>query len=444
MRRAKLVDQLEGAEVVGLGAKYGIAEADEIVQFTRIGADGNALMTRTYTNLVPRGGDTLDSLPVLTLSTKGFVGIAPPKIKILDDSNNYYANPTWQVVESDDAESVGRSIGRISFSPPLRKTKPLSLEVSYLLCNAFQFVEEYRRTVSRPPESMEHNQSSFRAVYPRLATDIIVFPPRLGPKQRPLVHVSRGADPTDPDEAETEFCNASGISVVYDPGIISLSVRAPLPDFNYRVSWHLRSESEFNGILYTDPGVQAYYDLTQARLLNQASEDALVDALRLVRTGLPELIDGETGISLHVAVVERVGWGAQLSIKTELRRFARLNSAAGNQSSGYSFVPGVGVAGQVFRGGQPILFKNQGRAGGEFYVKVPDQRDVHAALYCVPLPVLPGGINDIPTYGVVSISTYSERSRLCSLNTTTTRPVLLSLTDIIQGKINKQIQAVLR
>ncbi len=446
IRWERIVEQLEGEEVPGLASKYGVAEAQESVRVTRIEDDGNAFMTRTYRELIPRGQDTLASLPFMTLSTQGFVGVEPPQVRILD-GKNYYTEVKWEVSASRPG-GLGGSIGRLTFVPALHKDKPLSLEITFLLCNAFEFVEEYRRAVPNAAGSLEHSMTSFRSIYPRVAKDIVLFPPKLGPKQRPVIHVSKkGA--LEPDDAETEFCE-NALSVVEEPGIVSLVVRKPLPDFDYKISWHLRSEREFNEICYSTAGVEAYRKLAQPRPPHVHAKGELIRALASVKAAFATIIDEMTRVSLHVAVVSTSGFGTDRVVRRELQPFATLDTEGGLALEvERSFLPGAGVAGQAFRAGQPILFRKQGQDGSRFYLRVEEQEQIHSVLYCVPLPVISAERADdvavasaVPVYAVLTLSTFSEESGLLTLNTSNVSS-LLPLTDVIQGALNNDIQRIL-
>src|SRR5207249_4721632 len=83
------------------------------------------------------------------------------------------------------------------------------------------------------------------------------------------------------------------------------------------------------------------------------------------------LIDKSTELSLHLPIVSVDGHGDQRQIKTLLHRFAFVGTASAgiDQALPRTFRPGIGLAGQAFRGRHSILFNKQGDAGSEFYVR---------------------------------------------------------------------------
>jgi len=439
IRQEKLVRQLDGVTVQGLGCKYGSAKADEISRVTRIDADGNALMRRTYRNLLPTGQEPIDRLPVQTLSRVGFLGVAPPKIAILEDRDRYYRTLAWKEIPLEGG-SVGGVLGVIEFTPRLHPHHPLSIQVEYLMCNTFQFVRDYRRGISDPVEDLEHSVSRNRAVYPRVTTEVILFPQGFGPTQAPLVHVAR-RDTDEPDEAETAYCR-NLLSVVYDPGIISLTVRDPLPDFNYRVSWHLRSEKDFNRICYTPEGVAAYERLKRRALPSPDLIAKLTEVLLGLKRDLANVnvIDDYTEVMLQLLVVDESGHGEQRVVRSVLHRFAAIT--AGDRAltqQPNAFAPGIGLAGQAFRGRHPLLFRKSGEGNSEFYIQFRKEDPVHSVLLSVPLPALG---DDDPAYGVISLGAFADNSILTTLRAEEKFPFLF-LIDVIQGKVNREIQNVL-
>lgn len=435
-RRRHIINQLEGFNIVELGCQYGIATADELIRHLRIYEDGNARMTYTYNNLVPRGRETLAQLPIRTFAQGLFLGLEPPSIRILRDQNAYYQSPEWRFVPTDDRRQI---VGNIVFTPELNAKRPVSLEIEFLLCNAFQFVKEYRRAITDPPENQEHHSGRLRALYPKVVKDVILFPQRLAPKGPPLPHVFRKDKP--PDIMETEYAT-NALSHSSERGIFSMSVHEPLPDFDYKLSWELLSEKEINEILYTVEGVEVFEKLSQASPPTELQRTRLTGALEsfkseLSNTRAPRIIDDKTEVSLHIAVVASEGYQEQRTVKTTLHRFAHLASVS---SGSHTFSPGEGITGQAFRSRAPILFERLGQRGSEFYVKRENQSDVHSILYCVPLPVIPFERAKVPVYGVLSIGSYVERSTLVELKQDHVREFM---TDVIMGRLNLKIQKML-
>jgi len=433
-RRRKLIERLENEMIPELDSKYGVAEADKVTRRVEIFEDGNARLTFTYDDLIPRGRETLALLPLRTVAQGAFFGLLSPTIKVLRDQDNYYQQPKWKTLESIQKGMVGN----ICFTPDLHIRHPLSLEIEFLACNAFQFVQEYQRASSQPSVSHEHHWGVARTVYPQVARDVVIFPMRLAPKGPPRPHARRHNEP--PDILETEHTSHT---LNYSPerGIISLLVREPLPDYRYEVSWDLLPEDDFNSIFYTPEGVARFRLLAQKSPPNDELKTSLVKLLnafrqRLGRANTPSVLEDKTEISLHLAVVKQHDYGPDRRVEVRLHRFAGLGTGA---SGANSFVPGEGIAGQVFRSRQPILFEKQYQLGCQFYV-ARENKDIHSLLYCVPLPVIPAEQARVPVYGVLSVGSYADRSSLDDLRKDAVRGFF---TDLVMGRLNRQIQEIL-
>jgi hypothetical protein len=330
-------------------------------------------------------------------------------------------------------------VGQVVFKPELHPERPLSFEIEFLICNAFQFARERRRALSEPAESQEHHFGIVRAVYPSVAKDVILFPPRLAPVDRPRLHVSRDGEP--PDIVESEH-STDALSHSSERGIISLTVREPLPDYQYKISWELLSDEEINDIRYSREGIDRFQRLAQAAPPLEPLKVSLTKVLESLKTELastaaPRIIDDKTEVSLHIAVVASSGAGETRTIKTELHHFADLSRVSSGKNV---FLPGEGIAGQAFRSRQPILFEKQGDQGTQFYVVRPNQSQTHSVLYGVPLPVVPSARATSPVYGVVSLGSYAEHSGLQELKSD---PIRGFFTDVVMGWLNEQIQEIL-
>lgn len=430
-RRRNLVERLEDQVISDLGSRYGVATADKVTREVQIYEDGNTRMTYTYEGLVPRGSDTLELLPMRTVAPGAFFGLVSPAIKILHDRDNYYQQPEWKTLKREKG-----IVGNILFTPELHFEHPISLQIEFLLCNTVQFVQEYQRATSKNSIGHEYHSAVSRSVYPTVARDVVTFPLKLTPKGSPRPHVSRNDEP--PDILETEHASHT---LNYSPerGIISLLVREPLPDYRYQVSWDLLPEVEFNSMFYTDAGVERFRLLAQPAPPTDELKTALVSALtafrdRLTRAKTPSVLDNQTEVSLHIAVVKQSD--DFRCKKVQLHRFAGLNSGGSGLNS---FVPGEGIAGQAFRSRQPLFFRKGTQQGCQFYV-VRESEKIHSLLYCIPLPVIPQQRARVPVYGVLSVGSYADQSTLDDLGKDA---IGAFFTDLVMGMLNQQIQRIL-
>jgi hypothetical protein len=451
-RRHKLIEQLKNEKLPDADCKYGVATAEEYVRTTKIGMDGNASTVRLYRKLKSTG-PPIRSVPINAASGEGFVGHAvPPKISIIENPDNYYTSLKWQVAPSSDSASNHRGLsGQLVFEPELDDEHLISVRVEYVLCNAFEFVQEYRRANTLPEmDELENYTTALKAIYVNLFNEVIIFPPELSLSKPPLVHATGPGLKGEVDQAETRYCQ-DFLNAPLESGIISLSIKYPLPNFKYKVSWHLLSEVEYNKKIFDPDGVSEYQKLMRGLPPKPKVTDSLHKILQELRDSFSSPLEGETKswldetteVSLLIPVQNICGYGCQQTIDVMLHRMAQITPSGQAGSTGNkAFRPGVGIGGQAFRSRKPILFDSENGQSTNFYVKFAGQKKVHSVLLCVPLPVRMRPGDSDPVYGVICIGSTNTSTSLRQLIPGTER--WYTILDVIQGKgINGKIRGLL-
>jgi hypothetical protein len=444
-RRRKLIEQMS-AKPDDRGCKLGIAEAEEYLHTTRIGLDGNAYIVRVYRNLRPIGDAPVKCVPIRA-SSSGFLGHEdPPKIAIVHDQDNYYRAIKWEVKESDSEREL---FGNLVFSPELHPSHPVTVRVQYTLANAFEFVKEYRCAKTYPNiDELEHSSNSLRSVFANLLNEVIIFPPELGLPGPPLLHVTGPGSSEEVDEAETAYCQ-DFVNAALESGVISLKIKDPLPNFNYRVSWHLFPESDYNSKIFSSSGVDKYEGIVKNTLPEQDILNSIKEILERVLDIFSAPLEGETKpwfdetteVALLLPVKRAIP--SKGIIDVMLHRVAHVFTSNDFRSSGdKSFRPGVGIGGQAFRSRSPILFNFERGQSTALYKMFPEQKVVHSVLLSIPLPVRADPEANDPVYGVICIGNSNTCARLCQL--TPGSSVWYAMIDFVQGQgINGQILKLL-
>lgn len=450
-RREKLVRQLTDVTIPELKSKYGVAIADQATRIVKIREDGNARLTTTFKNL-RASRDPVAEIPLRSVSTLGYRGYEfAPRIVIEDDPYNYYTTVHWKIIKAGIVG--GEDLGCLVFNPPLHPDKPVSIKLQYMFCNAFEFVQEYRRaqTQSKAVDSESVTYVS-RSIYFARFSVLVMFSLRVPPPIKPTLHAYNPSGGLD--ESETEHCTPA-LKLVPDEGLILFSVDNPLPGYRYEISWLLYSLNDYNEATFTAEGLQEYEKVSGAPQTPELWRKLLAE-LKYLKDGFSKpldeqtqpLMDDSTELTLLVPVTTASGVAGQKAVDIRLKVFSSLNPSSGiNLSGAEDFPPGVGIAGQAFRSRQPILFKAKAQLSAELYVKFPDQRDVHSALFCVPLPVRAAvdakeaALAKDPIYAILCIGSFNQNSGLNQLMPVT--PRWYTLTDYVRGAFNQGVFKIL-
>ena len=448
-RREKLIEQLREENVPGTDCKYGIAIAEEYLRTTRIRLDGNVDYIRLYRNLRPTGQQPIKAIPIRASSEHGFIGHeVRPKIKIVDDPRKYYRTVGWEPVRSSNEQIL---FGQLVFDPPLHPGHPLSLQVEYTLYNAVELVQEYRRAAIYPKsDDYEKAVTILKAINAEVLSEVVIFPEKLGPPQRPRLHVSGPGSDKLEDGAETVYCQDS-LNILSEPGIISLKVKEPLPNFNYTLSWHLPSEAEYNNKVFARDGLEIYNRIVKSSIPRPAVINSLTGILHNLQQAFSSPIEADTepwfdrttGLSLLLAVRRESASDGRIDVV--LHRVTHIDAEDDHVSTGdKSIRPGIGVAGQAFKSRGIFLYNLARGEDLSIYYRFPDQRKIHSVLLAVPLPVikLTGDLEPVhPMYGVICIGSIDPKAQLNRL--TKSSDAFLWINEKIQDYVNGAILEVL-
>jgi 3',5'-cyclic AMP phosphodiesterase CpdA len=449
IRREKLMAQLNGFTIPELKSEYGVATADEVTRVTKIRDDGNAHIIVTWKNLRASRGPVAE-LHLRSVSTSGYRGYEfPPKVVIESDPSSYYRPVHWKIISSD----VGEDLGCLVFDPPLRSDRPLSIKLEYLFCNAFEFVQEYRRALSTPTVDSEFITYSSRSTYVARFNQVIMFPRELSPPANPTVHVYNPSGGLD--EYEREHCAAT-LNPVLKEGIILLSINHPLPGYRYEISWPLFGLKEYNDATFSTEGLQEYEKVSGVEPTPELRNTLLTElkSLRdefskLFEEQTQALMDASTELTLLGPISTTSVVVSQKAVDTRLKVFSSLNPLSGIPSSGTrEFRPGMGIAGQAFRSRQTILFKTKAGLSADLYLKFPEQKNVHSVLFCVPLPVRAVAIppkeaifSKDPVYAILCIGSFNPNSGLNQIVPGTASWYILD--DYVRGAFNQRVFKIL-
>ena len=444
---------------LGVDPRFGSLRARKVARTMEIQADGNVVVTQSFDDLRAAEGE-VRYFPLTSYAPGGYMGMgrepevterSGPKVQV--EVQHVVVGPREQVVL------------RAEFTPPLTPGRAASFDVRYRLCNAFEFVAEYRRgRVSAPEErrgflgSREAITYRTRIVFPDRYVATVTFPEGLAPAEAPSVRVLDDGNATD--GLEHAYCNERLTYFRADRTAV-LSIDAVLPDLTYEISWPLLPKQSWDRRFDRDSlrRVRA----VGGRVVDAAVRERLIGLLRALREqfgqmrempGLEDaLMDRETELGLFLSRQVEEGTGDLRAVKTTLVRAAYLYGDSTGADEEVEMPVGVGLAGQAYRTGTVLYDHSEGRSG--VYQQGLGERQVHAFLCCVPLPALAsGGAKAVPrsgreaTYGILAIGSYRAGSGLEQLVSTEDPEVgqarVATLTDWIQGNFAKTVLDAIR
>ena len=437
------------ALVVG-GPRPGGLRAARIAQVNRLGADGNVRITRRFEDLEAMDG-SIRVLP-LTVLSPGYTGLGSiPRVRRLD------RQPSRITPHVDTQANPQAMQVQLEFDPPLQPGSPVSFEVSYQLCNAFHFVEEYRR--ARPPVAADKDpmdgcelvSTKSRMIIARRASQTVVFPAHWSPPEPPQVRVYDSSGRTDRIE---QAYGERSLQYIEGERLATLAVDLPLPNTTYEISWRLRPRARHDQV--------AYGELVNARVrrlealkwteTRAAAAQALLENFRtLFRSRLPgqdiALVDDATEISLFLADARSVGTPERPATSVLLVRRAYLPLPSGLDYFREDIPAGVGIVGQAFRSERVVVDTSEGRSG--FYKMLPGQQQPHRLLGAIPIPVPmasgPGRPHVAkqrrPSYAVLCLGTFEAGTGLEQLEESSELgdAVTACLVDWVVGHFNAEL-----
>jgi len=438
--------------------RYGRLRARRVARTSEIQADGNVVVTQSFDDL--RATETeVRYYPLTTHLPGGYMGLGQ--------------EPEVTVRSGLDATGVGVKVQRhgdyvvlmAEFTPPLTPARHISFDVRYRLCNAFEFVTEYRRARclndeerGGPLGSREAVTYRARILFPDRYEAIVTFPEGLAPNEKPAARVLDASGSVDP--LEHAYCNDRLRYFPADRTAV-LSIDATLPDVTYEVSWPLLRKADWD----------RRFDRESLRRVRTVSSHILEVPFRERLAGLlgelrdkfchtrdtPDLeealMDEDTELTLFLVRQREQGTDEARWVSTSLVRCARLHGGAAPEITEIEVPAGVGVVGQAYRTRTTLYDHSEGRSG--LYQQGMGEREVHAFLCCIPLPALGRTRGNAAarsgreaTYGILSIGSYRAGSGLEQLVSSEDSEITwrrgAALTDWVQGNFAATVLETVR
>ena len=463
-RKRRRQRQLAGRPIPSTGLpvepRYGSLRARRVARTMEIQADGNVVVTQSFDDLRAAAGE-VRYFPLTYYAPGGYVGMGrEPEVSERGSTTKVRVDVLKTAVQGRD-----QVVLRAEFMPPLTPERTASFDVRYRMCNAFDFVAEYRRgRIFDPDErrgflgSREAITYRTRILFPERYVATVTFPENLAPAEAPSVRVLDESQASD--ALEHAYCNERLTYFKGDRTAV-LSIDAVLPDLTYEISWPLLPKQSWDR--HFDKDSLRRVRAVGGRAIDAAMRDRLTGLLRALRDefgqkaqmpGLEEpLMDGETELGLFLTRQVEEGAGDQRAVRISLVRCAYLYGADTGETRQVEMPVGVGLAGQAYRTGTVLYDYSEGRSG--VYQQDLGEREVHAFLCCVPLPALAsGGEKPAPrsgreaTYGILAIGSYRGGSGLEQLvsseDPALQRLCASTLTDWIQGNFAKTVLETIR
>lgn len=462
-RKRRHQRQLAGRVVPNTGLpvdpRYGSLRARRVARTMEIQADGNVVVTQSFEDLRAAEGEVRD-FPVTYYAPGGYVGLGrEPEVTERGPATRVRVHEQKSTVQGQDVVVL-----RAEFTPPLTPDRSASFDVRYRLCNAFEFVAEYRRGRVDAAErrgylgSREAITYRTRILFPERYVATVSYPEGLAPAEAPSVRVLDASGASD--ALEHAYCNER-LTYFRGDRTAVLSIDAVLPDLTYEISWPLMRKQTWDKRFDRD-SLRRVRDIG-ARAIDAAMRDRLTGLLRELReqfsqktpmAGLEDaLMDGDTELGLFLTRQVEEGAGDQRAVKISLVRAAYLHGDSTETDARIEMPVGVGLAGQSYRTGTVLYDHSEGRSG--VYQQGLGEREVHAFLCCVPLPALAsGGEKAAPrsgreaTYGILAIGSYRAGSGLEQLVSSEDLEVqqlcASALTDWIQGNFARRVLETIR
>lgn len=446
---------LPGSEYSAMQLTYGALRADKATRVTRLQLNGNAYVTRSFENLEATDAE-VRYLPLVSRSVGGYQGVGTrPNIRttIAPGGRKYHI----ELRRADDV-APNQTVWILDFEPPLEQGFPVTFEVTYLLCNGYEFVTEYRRArqaqepKARALDGCEGVSNRARAIFPKRLSETVIFPEGWSPTEPPIFRVydSKGTI----ERFEQDYCE-KWLQYVEGGRLASISVEFPLPNLTYELSWRLQSKQDYERRRYDGDALSrrsafAYGACDSKDKIRRLEE--LIEELRreisIKQAGQSvALADEKTEMSLFIVQFKNVGAADRPGVKTSLMCCVQLPKPGTGGVTYEAFDSGVGLVGQAYRSERLVFDASEGRSG--FYTMVSGQTTPHSFLCAIPLAVpisaRAGEGGKAPIYAILCLGSYVAGSGLEVLRSRSPLGEItrLWLTDQVIGRLNGKAFEVL-
>jgi 3',5'-cyclic AMP phosphodiesterase CpdA len=347
---------------------------------------GDAHQYEQFTGVRPFGATEVDSLPHTVESDTGIFG-----------ERTYFPEGAQQIAWNwDDAQSGGVRQARTTFTPPLRRDRPIAFARESRSFNAFHFNKRDRRDAQRDApradaggevdltESVEFNA---REAFEHAVIQI-TFPAGRWPERFALDAFGE-AGAREPEE--TRFVERA-LTTCHQQRAVHLALDHPLPGYCYKISWELPDvEADELGLSPRNAGVaqEMVERLLSCRLHEYVRRRTEVERVLAAIRRLPARMVGA-----HRGHAGAPGKGPEVALFCYNETLGGLECVASAGFDGIPppsqvFRPGQGVIGQAWRRRDSVLCYP--RLGGAdhteavYYLPSPGATGLHTALLAVPV-----------------------------------------------------------